>query len=125
MSTATLEKNAAGINNTEHRVVRPLTNISETNTELILLCRMPGVDEDSVDVKIEDGTLTISGTLSECIPHSGWTYAETEFANYRRVFKISDGIDESKIEATLKSGVLKLVLPKRVAPTYKIPIKTA
>lgn len=124
MSTATLEKNAAGINSMEHRVVRPLTNISETTTELILLCRMPGVDENTVDVKIEDGTLTVSGNLSECIPHSGWTYAETEFANYRRVFKISDGIDESKIEATLKSGVLKVVLPKRVAPTYKIPIKT-
>lgn len=124
MSTATLERSAASTKNEQKRVVRPLTNISESEREVLLFCRMPGVDESTVDVKIEDGTLTITGELADSVPQQGWTYAETEFANYRRVFKIADGIDEANIEATLKSGVLKLVLPKKVAPTIKIQIKT-
>lgn len=95
------------------RAFVPKTDIYETNESLLLLVDMPGVNQDSVDITLEQNTLTIFGSV-EPLDFEGYSlaYAEYGIGDYRRVFTISNEIDRDAIEASVKNGVLKLMLPK-------------
>jgi HSP20 family molecular chaperone IbpA len=91
----------------------PRTDIYETKNHLLLLTDMPGVDQESVDITLERNILTIHGTVNPpavegyCLSHS-----EYGIGDFHRVFTLSNEIDREGIQATVKHGVLKLVLPK-------------
>jgi HSP20 family molecular chaperone IbpA len=74
---------------------------------------MPGVDHDGVDITLERRVLTVRGRSTTC-EHTGYQRVYNEYADgdYERVFTLSENIDRDRIEATLKDGVLHLVLPK-------------
>ncbi len=85
---------------------------------------MPGVYENSVDVTLDKDLLTISGYVEPMQPE-GYTLAHAEYniGDFERSFTLSDRIDRDGIEATVKDGVLRLVLPKITeAKSRKIPI---
>ena len=96
------------------RTFLPATDIVETENEIILYTDMPGVDEKSVDITLENGLLTIQGNVavSEDNEDLESVYTEFQVGDYYRSFTLSDEIDREKIQAKLKDGVLKLVLPK-------------
>jgi HSP20 family protein len=73
---------------------------------------MPGVAPDGVDITLERGVLTIRGR-SAANDHAGYQQVYNEYVDgdYERVFTLSENIDRDRIEATLKDGVLHLVLP--------------
>ena len=85
---------------------------------------MPGVDEKSVDITLEKELLTIYGRVEPEVPEKhSLAIAEYGVGDYRRTFTISSEIDRDHIEASVKDGVLKLVLPKaESAKTRKIPV---
>jgi HSP20 family molecular chaperone IbpA len=95
------------------RVFVPTTDIFETEHALTLVAEMPGVDKDKVDVSVEDGVLTIQGQL-DFSKYEGLrpVYTEYNIGHYRRVFTLSNRIDQNSISAEIKDGVLTLVLPK-------------
>ena len=102
----------------------PPTDIYETKDSVIVLAEMPGVAPDGVDITLERRVLTIRGR-SAATEHTGYQPVYTEFADgdYERVLTLSENIDRDRIEATLKDGVLHLVLPKaEVAKARKIEI---
>lgn len=103
----------------------PAVDIYESDTELFLLADMPGVEPGNVDIDLKNDTLSINGRVSEQSEEGQPLLAEFRTGNFFRSFRISDVIDREKISASLKDGVLKLVLPKaeRVRPR-KIPITT-
>lgn len=108
------------------RAFLPRTNIYETNDKVVLYADMPGVDAKSLDVQVEKNVLTINGTVKpETYENHTLTYAEYEVGDYQRRFTLSNEVDISKIEATIKNGVLKLDLPKVVPTTKKIAVKAA
>jgi HSP20 family protein len=95
------------------RVYVPTTDIFETDQALTLIAEMPGVDKSKVHVSVEDGVLTIQGQIDfakyeDLRP----VYTEYNIGNYRRSFTLSHRIDQSKIRADMKDGILTLVLPK-------------
>jgi HSP20 family protein len=95
------------------RVFLPAADIYETTNELKLILEMPGVDKGNVDVRVEDGVLTVEGRLDfsnyrELQP----LYTEYNIGHYSRSFRLSTKIDQSKIGAEMKDGVLTLALPK-------------
>jgi len=95
------------------RVFVPLADIYETADRISILADMPGVDEQSIDITLEKNVLTIQGfTMPR--PEKGLklVHCECPEGNYRRVFLLSEEIDRDGIEATVKHGVLRLVLPK-------------
>ena len=96
------------------RTFLPATDIVETENEIILYTDMPGVDEKSVDITLENRLLTIQGNVavSEDNEDLESVYTEFQVGDYYRSFTLSDEIDREKIQAKLKDGVLKLVLPK-------------
>jgi HSP20 family molecular chaperone IbpA len=82
----------------------------------ILLADMPGVDEKSVNINLEKNVLTITGCVKPEISNSyKLVYAEYDTGDYQRAFTLSNEIDIDKIGATMKNGVLRLVLPKAEA----------
>ncbi|MFO7444986.1 MAG: Hsp20/alpha crystallin family protein [Ignavibacteriaceae bacterium] len=97
----------------------PSVNIYETKDEFVLTANIPGVSKDGVKLKLEEGVLTIFGkaNIYDSL-NKKYLLKETRTGNYYRTFKISDSIDESKIEALHENGQLTVKLPKhdRVKP---------
>jgi len=99
--------------------VAPLIDIYETNDDYFLVANMPGVAKEDVKVKIEEGDLVIMGRtnfLGEF--QRKYLVKEIDSSNYYRKFKLSDSVDENKIDAKLENGKLLVHLPKveRVKP---------
>jgi HSP20 family protein len=92
----------------------PDVNIYEFEDSLKLWADMPGVKEKDVDVTLKDGMLTLVGKVSTEI-YNGLRplYTEYNIGNYYREFVLNEDIDESKIRATMRNGVLELTLPKK------------
>ena len=95
------------------RVFVPTTDIFETEEALTLVAEMPGVDKAKVDVSVEDGVLTIQGQI-DFSQYEGLrpVYTEYNIGHYRRIFTLSNRIDQNNISAEIKDGVLTLALPK-------------
>lgn len=103
----------------------PRADIYEVNDEIVVVADMPGVDADSVEVMLERNTLTINGYVKPLeLPDYTLAYAEYREGDYQRSFSLSNEIDQSKIEAEMKDGVLHLHLPKVGPTTRKIAVKT-
>lgn len=99
--------------------IAPLVDIYETENEYVLTANMPGVSKENIKIKIEDGDMVLMGKIDyDTILNRRYILSETELGNYYRKFKISDSIDESKIEAKFEYGQLIIVMPKheRVKP---------
>jgi len=95
------------------RMFVPTTDIYETDQALTVVMEMPGVDKGKVEINVEDGVLTVEGHIDfskyqDLQP----VYTEYNIGNFRRSFSLSNSIDQDKIRADMKDGVLTLTLPK-------------
>jgi HSP20 family protein len=91
----------------------PTTDIFETEPALTVVMEVPGVRRDNVEVRVEDGTLTVEGKI-DFSNYERLTpiYTEYNIGHYRRAFSLSSKIDQGRISAKMEDGVLTLVLPK-------------
>ena len=94
-------------------VYTPTVDIFETPDALTLLADMPGVQAKNLKIDLREGVLTLTGAV-EPKQRSGAEdlFVEVEPGSYFRQFTVSDVIDQSRIEARLTDGVLRLHLPK-------------
>ncbi|RJQ62571.1 MAG: Hsp20/alpha crystallin family protein [Stygiobacter sp.] len=93
--------------------IAPLVDIYETQDDYFLSAQMPGVKKEDVKIKLEEGNLVIMGRIDyELNVNNKYVLKETEIGNFYRRFKISDSVDETKIDAKLENGVLNVKLPK-------------
>ena len=102
-------------------------DIYETGDSLVVMCELPGVGSDGVDITLERRVLTIRARAANP-EHAGYQQVYSEYADgdYERVFTLSEDIDRERIEATAKDGMLHLVLPKAAAAKpRKIELKSA
>lgn len=108
------------------RTYIPAVDIYELDDTVVLLADMPGVSEESIDVTLEKNLLTIRGQVElQETEESEPTYVEYYAGDYERTFALSDEVDRNKIEATIKNGVLRLVMPKAdEAKTRKITVRS-
>ena len=103
----------------------PSVDIFETDEALTLLADLPGVNAKDLTIDLKEGVLTLSSEpVTEGESEERDVFREYQTGKYYRKFNLSDVIDQSKIEAELKDGVLRLHLPKieAVAPR-KIEVK--
>jgi HSP20 family molecular chaperone IbpA len=106
------------------RTYLPNVEIRETEDSLWLWADMPGVDQSSVEIHLENGALSIEGVV-KTDEYADLTPAYTEYnvGNFRRSFRLSTAIDTHRIDAKMKNGVLELRLPKsEEARPQRIPI---
>jgi HSP20 family molecular chaperone IbpA len=95
------------------KVFSPAVDILETKNDLRLYADMPGVDQKSINVTIDQGVLMIQGNV-DTTPIEGYEleYKEYDIGDYQRTFTLTDTVDQDKISANYKNGVLELILPK-------------
>ena len=102
----------------------PNVDIFEDENQLVLLADMPGVDKDGLDIHLEEGQLRIHGKVSGDVPGE-YVISEYSVGDYTRTFTLSNVIDQEKIQASIKNGVLRVVLPKSdVSKPRKIAVKS-
>jgi HSP20 family protein len=106
-------------------VFYPAVDILETERELTLLADLPGVKAKDLKIDLNDNVLTLTADETPLEgPGEKDVFREYRTGRYYRQFSLSDTIDQSKIEAVMKDGVLKLTLPKIEAATpRKIAVK--
>lgn len=110
----------------EHGVMlTPRVDILETDDELLLYVDLPGVKSEDVDVRFENGELTLHGRRTPSYTGRPWLW-EYESGNFHRAFRVAENIAAGKIHADLKDGVMILHLPKvETAKPRRIAIKSA
>jgi len=100
-------------------VVAPFVDVYETDDDFHLVANMPGVTRDDVKLKLEEGSLSILGKVNyKDLKNRKYILNENEIGNYYRKFRISNSVDETKIEARFENGQLTVKLPKhdRIKP---------
>jgi HSP20 family protein len=110
----------------DRRTFLPRTDIYETKDALVLVMDIPGANKDDIDITLEKNVLTVHALVE---PHAPEGYAlalqEYEVGDYQRSFRLSNEINQDKIEANYSNGVLRLTLPKaEAAKAKKISIST-
>ena len=91
----------------------PAVDIYESEEAMTLVADLPGVDKEGLAIDLKDNTLTIRGEIKPVdYSDSKAIYREYEEGDYYRQFSVSELIDQAKISAVLKDGVLTLTLPK-------------
>ncbi len=95
------------------RTYVPQVDIYETKEGLWLWADMPGVDEQSLNVHLDNGVLTIEGQV-DLKQYENVTplYTEYNVGNYARRFTLSNDVDSDRIVARMQNGVLSLEIPK-------------
>jgi HSP20 family protein len=108
-------------------VFTPATDVIETADSYEVTVNMPGVREQEMEATLENDLLTIRGHAETVqYPNMRLAYQEYDSGDYRRVFTLTDKIDREHISATVKDGVLRVVLPKSEGgKAKKIAIKAA
>ncbi len=105
------------------RYIAPAVDIYEAKEGLVVLADLPGVKLENVDVRVDEGVLTIEGRTSHN-PAANPIYREFQLASFFRQFQLPEQVDVAAIAASLDRGVLRLELPwaAKVKPR-KIEVK--
>jgi HSP20 family molecular chaperone IbpA len=121
------EVTSAGEHTRPGLVFTPTVDIYETEKEITLLADMPGVRAESLSIDLHENVLSLDGDVKSPEGEEEVdVFKEYRTGKYHRQFTLSQVIDQSKIEAAMKDGVLRLTLPKVEAATpRKITVKSA
>jgi HSP20 family protein len=92
----------------------PAMDVTENDSAYEIVAELPGMDEKNVDVTLANGVLTVKGEKTEEREERKKDYylRERIFGSFDRSFRLPDGVDAAKIDATFKNGILNITLPK-------------
>ena len=93
-------------------VFLPAVDIFESEEGLTLIADMPGVEANGLKIDLKNNVLSIRGETKSSETNQNVIYREYQVGDYFRNFTLSEIIDQKKISANLKDGVLTLELPK-------------
>lgn len=96
------------------RTWMPPADIHETDLELVVTADLPGIDPKSIDVRVENNILSITGErkTQETTNNGNVHRMERMYGAFARSFTLSTQVDAAKTQASYKDGVLKITLPK-------------
>jgi len=93
----------------------PSVDIYETENALVMKAELPGIDENDIELKIEDSTLTLKGDrkFEKETKEENYHRIERSYGSFYRSFTLPRNIDQDKIKAECENGILKVTLPKK------------
>ena len=99
----------------------PRVDIAETDNEFIIKAEIPGVKKEDVKVTVDSGVLSIRGERKQEKEEKDKKFHRVEryYGSFTRSFTMPDNVDETKIEASFKDGMLNLRIPKTEAAKPK------
>jgi len=91
----------------------PSADIFEKEDAILVVCDMPGVDDQHIGVTLDNDELTLTG-YQETKEPEGYELIHQGYMTgiFRRTFTLTSEIDREKIEAKISNGIIKLILPK-------------
>ncbi len=97
------------------RVWSPPVDIVEREKEVLIKMDLPEMDQNEIDIKVEENTLIIQGERKFIKDTKDENYLQIErpYGSFQRTFSIPRTIDQEKIKASYKEGVLRITLPKK------------
>jgi HSP20 family protein len=93
----------------------PAVDIYETENELVIKADLPEVNEQELDVRVENNTLTIGGErkFEDKVKEENYLRVERSYGSFSRSFSLPTTVNTEAIKAEYKNGVLTVELPKR------------
>jgi len=93
----------------------PAVDIYETAESVVVKAELPGLTREQVGIEVKDGILTLKGErkVEKEVKEENYHRIERAYGTFQRSFSLPASVDQEKISATLKEGVLEVTLPKR------------
>ena len=93
---------------------RPAVDIHETETQIVVKAEVPGMERDGIELGLENNVLTLKGDrrFEKDTTEENYHRIERAYGSFSRSFSIPSVVDENKISADYKEGVLTISLPK-------------
>jgi len=104
----------------------PAIDVAEEENAIIVRAEVPGCKADDIEISVYGNTLTISGEkkFEEEKKEKGYYHVESTYGSFRRELALPTDVDQSKVEAACKDGVLSITLPKAAsAKAVKVKVK--
>jgi len=104
----------------------PALDLTETEKDYLVRLEVPGFHRENLDVKFENGVLTLTGhrEIRNETKGEDFLWQEREEGRFTRSLRLPALVEENKVEATYENGVLQIRLPKLTpSPQAKIAIK--
>jgi HSP20 family protein len=97
----------------------PSVEVGETDNEIKVTAELPGLDEKDVHVELANGILAIAGEKRTETEEKDRRFSERSYGRFERRIPVDD-VDEDKISAAFKNGVLTVTLPKVAQAQAKV-----
>ena len=93
----------------------PAVDIYERNDFVVVKAELPGVEKDQISVEVKDGILTLRGErkLERDVKEESYHRIERAYGSFLRSFSLPVSVDQDKVKAKFKDGVLEVELPKK------------
>ena len=91
----------------------PEFDLRETDEAFVLQGDIPGLTQKDLEVRVEDGVLSVSGERPQPADEVRFSRRERPHGKFRRSFRLGEDVDDENVKASYEGGVLELTLPKR------------
>jgi HSP20 family protein len=113
----------------ESRALQPAMDVVEHPDRYEVIAELPGLDEKNIQIRLSSGMLILTGEKKDEREEKDRNYhlSERRYGSFQRMLRLPDGVDEGRIEARFKKGILTVVVPKseQAKRETTIPIKAA
>ena len=92
----------------------PRVDIAETDKEFVIKAELPEIKKEEVSVSVDNGVLTLRGERKQEKEEKGKKFHRIErfYGSFTRSFTLPENVDETKVDASFKDGILQLTIPK-------------
>jgi HSP20 family protein len=99
----------------------PAVDIYETDSSVVVKAELPGVQKEAVGVEVKDGVLSLRGErkYEKEVKEENFHRIERSYGTFHRAFSLPTTVDQDKISAVMRDGVLEVTLPKKEAAKPK------
>lgn len=104
----------------------PTIDVKDEQNQYVISADIPGVDPKNIDVRMENGILTIKGNKETKTKEKreNYVYLERSEGSFCRSMSLPNAVDSTKINAKIKNGVLEIIVPKtKESTSHKVKIK--
>jgi len=104
----------------------PAIDVAEEEDAIVVRAEVPGCKADDIEISVFNNTLTISGEkkLTEEKKEKGYYHVESTYGSFRRELTLPTDVENAKVEAACKDGVLSITLPKaEKSKAVKVKVK--